>query len=154
MRIRKATLADAAELARLHKATIRSVNKKDYSPQEIEVWSKRTSAQRFRSAHSLAIRYVAVDNGKIVGFSDFKKEHPETFWGLYVHKDHIGKGIGSRLMKKMEEVARKMGAKKFVLSATKTAKAFYEKQGFTVIKKSKHPIENQKLDVYVMEKEF
>jgi putative acetyltransferase len=154
MKIRKAKLEDSVELARLHKETIRNINRDDYSPKEIEVWSKRTSAKRFRSSYDLTVRYVAVEGEKIVGFSDFKKEKPEEFWGLYVHKDYVGRGIGSRLMKKMEEVAKKMGAKKFVLSATKTAKVFYEKQGFRMVKKSKHPIEDQKLDVYVMEKKF
>lgn len=154
MRIRKARLADSAEIARLHRATIRAINANDYSPAEIKEWSGRSSAKRFRSSHGKAFRYVAVEGEKIVGFADFNKENPENYWGLYVHKDFLGRGIGSRLMKKMEEAAKKMGAKKFVLSATKTAKAFYEKQGFKVNKKSKHPVEDQKLDVYVMIKRF
>jgi len=147
-------IEDAAELARLHKGTIRAINKADYSQRQIEVWSKRTNAKRFREAHPLAVRYVAIDNGKIVGFSDFKKEEPEKFWGLYVHKDHLGKGIGSILMRKMEEVAKKMGAQYFLLEATKTAKTFYEKHGFKVVKRSQHAIEDQKLDIYIMKKKL
>jgi putative acetyltransferase len=154
MRIRKATLADAAELARLHKGTIRNINSADYSPKQIAAWSARTNAQRFRTSHDLAVRYVAVEGDKIIGYADFKKEEPEKFWGLYVHKDHVGEGVGSRLLIRMESVAKKMGAKKFRLEATKTAKTFYEKNGFNLIKKSKHIIDDQKLDIYVMEKEF
>jgi putative acetyltransferase len=154
MRIRKARLDDSAELARLHRGTIRHINKHDYSEQEIAVWSKRTNARRFRTSHDLTIRYVAEEDGKIVGFSDINKADPSEFWGLYVHKDHIGHGIGSRLMQKMEEVARKMGAKKFTLESTKTAQSFYEKQGFRMVQKGVHSIGDQTLDIMVMEKEL
>lgn len=152
MRIRKATLADSAEIARLHKGTIRNVNSADYSPEQIAAWSARTSAKRFRSSHDLAVRYVAVEGEKIVGYADFKKEEPEKFWGLYVHKNHLGEGIGSRLLVRMEAAAKQLGAKKFRLEATKTAKTFYEKNGFVLIKKSIHKIDDQKLDIYLMEK--
>jgi len=154
MRIRRSVIEDAAELARLHKGTIRTINKADYSPKQIEVWSKRTNAKRFRNSHAIAVRYVVIDGKKIVGFSDFKKEDPETFWGLYVHKDHLGKGIGSLLMQKMEDVARKMGIRRFILEATTTARTFYEKQGFRVMRKSTHAIEDQNLDIFIMEKKF
>ncbi len=154
MRIRKSKIEDAAEIASLHKGTIRFINKGDYSPEQISAWSKRTSAKRFRESHHLAIRYVALDGEKIIGYSDFKKDKPEKFWGLYVHKNHLGKGVGSRLLLKMEEVAKSMGADRLELEATKTAKTFYEKHGFKVIKKSKHPIDDQELDVFVMEKKL
>ena len=154
MKIRKARLTDAIELSRMHKGTIRNVNKHDYSPKQIKVWSSRTNVHRFRNSHNLAIRYVAVEGGQIVGYSDFKKENPENFWGLYVHKNHLGKGIGSRLLEKMIKVAKKMGAKKFRLEATKTAKTFYQKKGFKVLKKTIHTIEGEQLEVYVMEKKF
>jgi putative acetyltransferase len=154
MRIRKAKLSDAAELSRLHKGTIRSINKADYSPSQIEAWSKRTNAQRFRRSHDLAVRYVAVEGDTIIGYVDFKKENPEQFWGLYVHKNHLGKGVGSKLLAKMEELAKKMGASKFRLESTKTAQTFYEKHGFKVVEKAKHQIEDQKLEIYIMEKKL
>lgn len=154
MQIRKATLEDCAELARLLRGTIRHINKNDYSAEQISIWSKRTSVKKFRELHHRLVRYVAVGGDRIVGFSDFDKEHPEIYGGLYVHKDHQRRGIGSRLMKKMAEVAKKMGAKKFRLEATKTAKGFYEKLGFRVIKRSKHSLGNTKLDVFVMEKKL
>ncbi len=54
----------------------------------------------------------------------------------------------------MEKAAKKMGAKKFRLEATKTAKEFYQKRGFRIIKKAKHHIGDQTLDIYIMEKKF
>ena len=154
MRIRKFKIEDSAEAARLHRGTIRNINKSDYTSSQITAWSKKTSAESFRDSYELAVRYVAIEDGKIIGFCDFEKDEPENFWGLYVHKDHLGRGVGSKLLQKATEAAKKQGAKKFHLKATKTAKVFYEKQGFRVIKKIKHQIDDQKLDVYEMEKKL
>ena len=154
MRIRLSKPDDAAALARLHRGTIRSINAQHYTQAQIAVWSGRTNARRFRDSHTVAVRYVAVEADKIIGFVDFKKEDSETFWGLYVHKDFLGRGVGSALMRKAQQVAIAMGARKFKLEATITAKAFYERMGFTVLKKAKHRIEDQDLPVYVMQKLF
>jgi putative acetyltransferase len=154
MRIRKATLEDAAEIAKLHRGTIRSVNSKDYPPEDIKVWSGGAKASRVKKSHDKAIRYVALEKDAIVGFVDISKSDPEKLWGLYVHKDFIGKGVGSRLLETIEDAARALGAKKFEATATVTAKAFYEAKGFRVIKKDKHPMEDRLLDVFVMEKDL
>ncbi len=154
MRIRKAKFSDAAEIARLHRGTIRRVNSKDYLPEDIAVWSGGAKAKRVRDSAERAVRYVALEQGKIVGFVDINKDNPEELWGLYVHADSIGRGVGSRLLGKIEKAAKKMGAKKFKITSTITAKAFYESKGFTVLKKSKHHIAHRRLIVFLMEKKL
>jgi putative acetyltransferase len=154
MRVRKARLTDAAEIARMHRGTIRAVNSKDYSSEDIAVWSGRPSARRVRESHDIAIRYVAVVGETIIGYTDISKEDPENLWGLYVHKNYIGQGVGSKLLATIQEEAKKLGAKKFVISSTVTAKTFYEKQGFVVIKKDTTPILHRTSDVWILEKIF
>lgn len=150
MHIRKFRLSDAAELARLHRGTIRSINVLDYPPKQIAVWSGRVSARRFRESAKNIIRYVAIKDNKIVGFGDFEKKGEMT--GLYVHKDYQNKGVGQRLLKMLERQALKIGMKEFKLSSTITALDFYKRQGYKVIRKSIHPIRNQRLIVYKMKK--
>lgn len=150
MQIRKFRLSDAAELARLHRGTIRGVNVRDYPPKHIAVWSGRVSARRFRESAKDKIRYVAIENNKIVGFGDFYKKGELT--ALYIHKSYQGKGVGQRLLKVLERKALIMGIKEFKLSSTITALDFYKKQGYKVIRKSVHPIKNQRLIVYNMKK--
>jgi len=58
MRIRKFRASDAVEVARLHRNTIRNINSKDYSKEQIAVWSGRTSAKRFRESMNKFIRFV------------------------------------------------------------------------------------------------
>ena len=124
MRIRLARDEDYAAIARLHRQTIRNVNSKDYTEDQINTWSARTNAQRFRSNANKCKRWVAVQDNKVVGFCDHSLDG--EFWGLYVHKDFIGKGIGSRLLKTAEDSLQKMGYKKVIIKATITAKDFYK----------------------------
>ena len=152
MYARKFRVSDAVEVAKLHRNTIRFVNSKDYPPKQIKVWSGRTTAKRFRDSIKEFFRFVAVDNSKIIGFGDFTKEG--ELKGLYVHKDYQGKGVGSLLLKKIEKSARLKRFKKLFLYSTITAKTFYMKNGYKVIKKTKLRIKNQKLTVYKMEKQL
>ena len=152
MYVRKFRVSDAVKVARLHRNTIRYVNSKDYPPKQIKVWAGRTSAKRFRDSMNIFYRFVAIDNGKIVGYGDFTLKGELA--GLYIHKDYQGKGVGYLLLKKIEESARQKGLEKLFLSSTITAKNFYQKHGYKVIKKMKFPIKNQKLIVYKMVKQI
>lgn len=150
MYVRKFRASDAVEVARLHRNTIRFVNSKNYPPKQIKIWSGRTTAKRFRNSINIFFRFVAVDKDRIVGFGDFKKDG--ELMGLYVHKDYQGRGVGSLLLKKLEESARKKGIKKLFFGSTITAKDFYKKHGYKIIRKTFIKIKNQKLIVYSMAK--
>lgn len=151
MKIRRSTLSDAAELARLHRGTIRHVLSKDYSPDVIKAWASQTSAKKFRKTHETHIRHVAIEKGQIIGWGDIGKDG--QFGGLYIHKDFIGKGAGSMLIRKVEELGRKMGVKKFEFEASLTAKLFYQKHGYRVLKKATHLMGGKlPMPVYIMRK--
>lgn len=150
MKIRLAQDKDYAGIARLHRNTIRHINAKDYPEDVISIWSKRTKASRFRNSASKVKRWVAVEKGKIVGFCDhdFKCE----LSGLYIHKDFQGKGLGGKLLKIAEKSMKKLGCKKIKIMSTISAKTFYQKNDYKVIKKDFHPIENKKIRVFSMNK--
>ncbi len=151
MRIRRATLEDAKELSALRKATIRAINKDDYTPAQIARWSKRWNTVEFQRKDDPFLRYVAVQDGKIVGYADIRKKSPEEMGGLYVRKDFLQKGVGRKLMKKIEDVVRKMGIKRFLLHSSTTAKGFYEKLGYKVLSFKKNRIKG---DYYILEKKL
>ena len=152
MKVRKFRASDSVEVAKLHRNTIRYVNKADYPSKQIEVWSGRVSAKRFRESMPQKIRFVAVDKDKILGFGDYSRDGELS--GLYIHKDFQSKGVGKNLLIKLEEQARKQGIKEFHLSSTITAKAFYERNGYKIIKKGKHEINRQNLVIYRMKKKL
>ena len=150
MKIRPSNPQDYAGIARLHRATIRNVNSKDYPEDIIKVWSGRTNAKRFRDSAHKCKRWVAVEKNKIVGFVDHGND--DELWGLYIHKDYVGKGIGSQLLRIAEDSLKKQGVGIIKIKATITAKKFYEKHGYKVVKKALHTVEGKKLEIYVMEK--
>lgn len=152
MKIRLARDEDYAAVARLHRQTIRNINSKDYPQDIIHVWSARTSAKKFRESTDKYKRWVAMDNDKIIGFCEHNYEC--ELWGLYVHKDYLGKGVGSRLLKIAEDSLEKQGCKKITIKSTITAKIFYQKNGYKVLKKTTHEMEDKKVPIYIMSKKL
>src|SRR3989338_7511398 len=145
MKIRRFRNSDAVELARMHRGTIRVINKKDYTKQQIKVWAT-ASAKRWRdnSKSKNSAIFVALNKNKLIGFIQLKGSEVNA---LYVHKNYIGREVGKRLLKKLEETAYKNGIRKLTCLSTITAKDFYNKQGYKIIKKTKYKIGNQKLKV-------
>jgi putative acetyltransferase len=72
--------------------------------------------------------------------------------GLYVHKDYLFQGVGKKMLLKLEREAYKMGLRELHLESTITAKDFYAKHGYKIIRKGKHRIENQELTIFHMHK--
>lgn len=150
MKIRLYKDEDAAEVARLHRNTIRHVNNQDYSPETIAVWSGKTSAKKFRDSADKCVRFVAVENEKIVGYADHSLEG--EFWGLYVHKDYQKKGVGSQLLQKTETSLRDSGFSDITIKSTLTAKEFYQKQGYTFVKNDVHRMGKCDVPICILQK--
>jgi putative acetyltransferase len=73
---------------------------------------------------------------------------------LYVHKDHIGKGIGNKLVEQLEAYAKDLGLKEIVTHASITARPFFEKRGYQLIKEQTVVRNNQHLTNYIMIKQL
>lgn len=151
MEIREYRESDAEEVAEVLRRSIREVAAEDYSEEEVAVWSD-TDADDW-DLEEEEERYVAVEEGNIVGFSGYSREDKDLT-ATYVHPDWTGKGIGSRLLDKVEEEARKDGLDRLTCKSTVTARDFYERNGWEVVEKTVQEIEDQELDVCKMEKEL
>lgn len=150
MKIRLARDEDYPAIALLRKETILNVNAEDYSEVIIHDWTAQTNEHSLRDNAYKYKRWVAEENGTIIGFCDhnFKGEISR----IYVHKDHLRKGIGSRLLRVAEASLAESGCKKIAVESTITAKEFYEKNGYEVIKKALHKTGNLESVVYRMSK--
>ncbi len=54
---------------------------------------------------------------------------------MFVHPKYHKKGVGKKLVRKIESVARKKGLKKLKTDSTPYAEPFYRKCGFRKVKK-------------------
>lgn len=64
----------------------------------------------------------------------------------------LGIGIGTQLLKKIEKEVYVSGKRTLKCVSTITARPFYEKNGFKVIKETIHKVKDQKLPVFEMRK--
>jgi glucosamine-phosphate N-acetyltransferase len=83
----------------------------------------------------VAVQTVA-DKTAVIGTATLLLEH--KFYGtvahvedVAVHEDYQSQGVGTVLMTKLEEEARRLGCYKMILDCDESKVSFYEKLGFT-----------------------
>jgi GNAT superfamily N-acetyltransferase len=134
--IRRATTADAAEIARVHLASMQAA----YA--EHEILANRTFEERYeiwRNALEQARHVlVAEEEGRIVAFAAIGPARDEDgvgeVYAIYAHPSAWGKGFGRRLVMAAEEALDDAGyadATLWVLDTNERARRFYERAGWT-----------------------
>lgn len=142
---------DAPEIARLFYETVRSVNRSDYSREQVEAWAPEVPDaavwhRRMASRKTL----VAEKSGEVVGFAELEEDgHLDTF---YVRRDVVGRGVGRHLYRAVEEEARVSGLGRISTEASITARPFFERQGFHGLRKQTVWRRGVGLTNFVMEK--
>ena len=70
--------------------------------------------------------------GTVVGFGDM--DDTGYLDRLYVHKDFQGRGAASAITEALEGYAWGLGAAEVTVHASRTARPFFEKRGYRVVK--------------------
>lgn len=150
--IRELKEIDILECITLFQDTIHAVNAKDYSSIQLDAWAPKVKPEVTPRLKTLLenISYVAEYNNQIVGFCDL------TMQGyldrLFVHKNFQGRGIAQALVQKLEVRANELNVKEMTTAASITAKPFFEKAGFAVVKEQQVEIRGVQLTNFVMRK--
>lgn len=148
MRIRKYRTSDCGHLAELFYHTVHSVNAKDYTKEQLDVWATGTvDLEEWDESFLKHYTVVAVENHEIVGFGDM--DDSGYLDRLFVHKDHQGEGIGSEIC---DELKRSVSGKKITTHSSITARAFFEHRGYRVIQEQTVIRNGISLTNYIMEK--
>ena len=151
MNIREATVKDLKQLQELYVGTITTVNAKDYTPEQIAEWaSTATRTESLINKLTTQYFYVAEENYQITGFASLENSgHLDM---MYVHKDFQNKGIATQLLNTIIKKARSLGAATIDTDASKTARPFFEKHGFTLVQQQTVYINNTGLINYKMKR--
>lgn len=130
--VRRFRREDIAAIAELFRQTVRRVNSRDYSPEQVAAWAPDEIDEQGWAAN-LAGRYclVAVMDDRIVGFGDLDGDDHLDY--LYVHADHQRCGVGRLLLAALEAEAAQRGAHRVFTEASITARPFFERQGYRVL---------------------
>ena len=130
--VRKGQINDLTELQKLFVDTITTICSLDYDKQQIEVWTSSVeNKQRWDEIITKQFILVAQDQNKIVGFATL--DNGNYFDFLYVHKDHQRQGIAQQLLDDIEAEARRLKQPVLTSDVSKTAKPFFEKNGFKTL---------------------
>jgi putative acetyltransferase len=130
--VRRYRPTDLASLIALFRDTVRRINGRDYSQQQVLAWAPDDiDARRWRHRFDSKEVWVADLDGAPVGFVDVARDGLIDM--LYVHADHQGVGIASLLLRTVEASARTHGLLRLFTEASITARPFFEHRGFRVI---------------------
>lgn len=131
--------------------TIRKINIKNYSEQQVKAWAPEIFDAEQWSKRLIDMNpYVAEIDGTIVGYADIQADgYIDHF---FCHYQYQGQGIGKALMQALFKDAQAKKAKRFYSHVSITAKPFFEHFGFRVIKEQRVKIQGQLLTNFVMEK--
>lgn len=136
--LRKGKLDDLAELQQLVVDTVNSVCRKDYNQRQIEAWvSGIENVERWRKILISQFVLVALYKNKMVGFISLA--HENLIDMLYVHRDFQRHGIARKLYVEIEREAERQKQIELTSDISKTAKPFFEKMGFNIVKKQRIP---------------
>jgi len=151
--IRPALLSDLAEMQTLFVETIEAVCKKDYSPEQIKVWTSSIEhTNRWTDRLQKQYFLIAQIENKIVGYSSLQDKDYLDF--LYVHKDFQRQGIADRLYNEIEIEAIKRGSTILNSDVSITAKPFFEKKEFKILLEQKNTINGVEIVNYKMTKDL
>lgn len=147
MEIRMYRQSDCKILAELFYHTVHTVNAGDYTEEQLNVWATgKVDLEKWNQSLQEHFSVVAVDHSTIVGFGDIDKtgylDH------LYVHADHQRKGIATAVCNQLEQAVQG----NIVTHASITARPFFEKRGYRVIKEQSVERQGIFLTNYLMEK--
>jgi diamine N-acetyltransferase len=142
MKIRHATIADAAALAALGERTYRDTFAAENNPDDLDMYLARAYGEpqqrrEIENADGVTLLVVSDDDSDLMAFAQLRlsaSPHGEMeIARFYVDQPHHGKGVAQALMQAVMETSRALGATTIWLGVWERnwrALAFYGKCGF------------------------
>ena len=152
MIIRQANIDDLEDILNLFVETIKHTCRNDYTEEQIEVWtSSAHNIERWENKILAQYFIIAEINKEIAGFGSLENENYIDL--MYVHKDHLRKGIANRILDALMNRAQEYGKNILSSDVSKTARPFFERNGFTVIKENEFDMNGVLISNYLMTNE-
>jgi len=127
--LRTAVFGDIPAIVEMYRATVHTINAKDYTPAQIKVWADgAVNYPRWEKAIKEQYFVMAEIDGKLAGFSSIAKNGYLDF--LYVSKDYQRCGVALTLLKEIERKAREQKNQEIYSHVSKTARGFFQKMGY------------------------
>lgn len=151
MFVREFTPQDAERLSQLIVRNLRQVNIQDYSSEAIEALALSCTPEKIIESARHQLTLVCMMDDEIVGTASLEGERVRNvFVEVSLHK----RGIGKKLVLAIEDRAKRKRIKKVFLLSGLSAQEFYQKLGYTVVRRFDNDLDGIPLPVVHMEKEL
>lgn len=136
--LRPGTPEDALSIIKARRAAVRGIATRFYSREIIEEWEgpiniapERVEGFARAIASGEEVVVVAVDSSNLIlGFGSIVPNNNELR-AVYVRTEHVRKGVGRAILRRLEDLAREAGLKELRMDASINAEAFYKANGFS-----------------------
>lgn len=148
MLIREYQTSDCKEITELFYNTVHTVNAKDYTKEQLDVWAtEQVDLVKWNQSLQEHYSIVAIEDEVIVGFGDIDKTG--YLDRLFVHADYQRRGIATAICNKLEQAVKG----DITTHASITAKPFFEKRGYKILKKQEVERQGIFLTNFIMKKD-
>ncbi|MBK2061080.1 PDDEXK nuclease domain-containing protein [Francisella noatunensis] len=147
-------LEDTEHLISIFYKSVHNIGNQYYSQGQLAAWAPKESLDitNWKAKWNKTPPIVATIDGEIVGFAEFESNgYIDCF---YCDPDFQGKGVGSRILKRIEDLALTQKNKKIFAEVSINAKLFFENKGFKVIEEQTVKRRGINLINFVMEKKI
>lgn len=153
MKVRLFRPEDVEEIAQLFHDTVRQINIRDYSREQIKAWSPDDIHFRnWLEICSSKFAYVAAKDKQIIGFGELEfNGYIDCF---YVHYKFQRQGIGSYIYEAIESKAKELNLTHLSTEASITARPFFASLNFITIKEQRVFCRGETFINYLMEKKI
>lgn len=151
MTTRQATTADYDAIAQLFTNTILNINIRDYSAEQVKIWSNRVKDKARWLAKITDQYFLLVEAGEeLIGVGSMT---PDGYLDMmYVSHLHQGKGIARLLVEQLESFAREQKVKRIKVDVSLTARPFFERMGYSVVSPQQVSMNGVIFDNFIMVK--
>ena len=136
------------------RSTVLHVNIRHYTKEEVEDWAScGDSVEHLKELLSHNHFIGAFDKAnRMVGFSSMNKDG--YLHSMFVHKDWQGKGVATQLLSEVERIAKQLGVVEITSEVSLTARPFFEKKGYEIVKIQKYRANKLELTNFIMRHKF
>ena len=153
MILRRYKSKDCKKTAALFHDTVHSINSADYTRRQLNAWAPAyMDLSEWDDKLSSAYSIVVEDEDLIVGFG--VADDTGYFDLLYTHKNYQGIGVANMVADDIERYVCRKGIHTIITAASITAKPFFEKRGYVVIKEQTVECRGQLFSNFVMSKKL